>query len=100
MLPISDLRDIYGNDNSMLLIFGGLCKAARPQKTTTLINIDNRDITKTTIADLKTSLPTEESKAETKQPIHTQEMLSHRDRFYFAQFFPIKEKHLSNNFLD
>lgn len=55
MLPLGDTRDYLGNDHSKVLIFGGLNNKADPCKHTVLVTLDNKNLEKAELSDLKTA---------------------------------------------
>jgi hypothetical protein len=55
VLPLGDTRDYLGNDHSKVLIFGGLNNKADPCKHTVLVTLDNKNLEKAELSDLKTA---------------------------------------------
>ena len=70
-------------------------------KKTAIFDFNNRDIKDSTITMIpaKHELDLEPQELDLKKMSETEDLIV-KDRFYFAQYFPIKENQLSENFLE
>lgn len=101
IMHMGDSKD--WRDKSTFIVFGGEALSnGKLLKRTSLFEFSNKDIEKTTIGQLraKHELECEPQDIEKLKDQSDFEELTVKDRFYFAQYFPIKESQLSENFLD